>query len=503
MEAYKKLETIFTKIYRFRHLISMALWDIQVLMPRGGAEARGAALAELQLHVHELLTDPKMRDLLLEAEKNKEQLGTLQQANLREIRLEWERENLLPEELIKKKSELTTRAQQIWRKSREENDFSQWLPMLKELVALFYETGVALAGNTGKHPYEALLQLYEPGMSLERIDEIFNEIKSWLPALIREVLEKRKAAGEEVLAPVGPFPLEAQKKLSRYCMNVWKFDFDGGRQDCSLHPFCGGVKEDVRITTRYDESRFETGLMAAIHETGHAKYEQNGGPKEMITQLVARYRSLGVHEGQSLFAERMVARSKPFIEFLLPKLKELFGDQPAFTPENMVKIIQRVNPSFIRITSDELCYTMHVILRYEIERGLIEGKLRVEDVPAVWNEKMKSYLGIETLGNDREGCLQDIHWSIGDFGYFPTYSLGALVAAQLMASIRRDLGNDVVDNCIRKGELGAILEKQREKIWQHGSTYTTEELLTKATGEPLNPRFFREHLERRYRDNLG
>ncbi|RNF23299.1 putative DNA topoisomerase II [Trypanosoma conorhini] len=500
MEAYKNLERIFTKIYRFRHLSSLAFWDTQVLMPPRGAAARGAAVAELELHIHGLLTDPATGALLQEAEKAQQGLESLQRANLREMRLQWERENLLPEALVKKKSELTTKAQQIWRKSREANDYSQWLPVFKELVTLFQETGAALAGSSGKQPYEALFHLFEPGMPLQRLDDIFNDVKSWLPALIREVQEKQKA---EVLEPVGPFPLEAQRELSRYCMKVWKFDLDAGRQDISTHPFCGNVKEDVRVTTRYNESQFEEGLMALVHETGHAKYEQNCGPKEMATQPIATARSLGVHEGQSLFSERMIGRSRPFLEFILPKLKELFGDQPAFALENMMRHMRRVRPDLIRLRSDEMCYTMHIILRYEIERGLIEGKLRAEDVPAAWNEKMKSYLGVETLGNDREGCLQDIHWSIGCMGYFPTYALGAMVAAQLMASIRRELGEDVVDDCIRKGELGPILEKQREKIWQHGSTFTTEELLTQATGEPLNPAFFRKHLERRFRDDVG
>lgn len=502
MSAYRKLEEIFMRAYRFRHLTSLGFWDTQVLMPPAGAAARGAALAEVELLIHGLFTDPKTGVFLEEAEKNEQQLlEPLQRANLREMRLEWELENLIPDDLVKRKVELTNRAQSVWRKSREANDFSLWLPTFKELVTLSREMGTALASKSGKHPYEALLHLYEPGMSLKRLDEIFNDVKSWLPALICEVQEKRKAEGVEFLEPVGPFPIDKQRELSLYCMKVWKFDFEAGRQDISTHPFCGNVKEDVRITTRYDESEFETGLMAVVHETGHAKYEQNCGPKEMATQPVAKARSLGVHEGQSLFAERMIGRSTAFVEFILPKLRELFGDQPAFSLKNMVQLIQRVKPGLIRIAADELCYTMHIILRYEVERDLIEGKLQAEDVPAVWNEKLKAYLGLETIGNDRCGCLQDIHWSIGHFGYFPTYSLGAMIAAQLMASIRQELGDKVVEESIRKGELDAILERQREKIWQHGSVYTTEELLTRATGEPLNPKFFRQHLERRYRDN--
>ncbi|KEG07715.1 metallocarboxypeptidase [Trypanosoma grayi] len=505
MKAYVELEKIFTRIYRFRHLAALSFWDTQVIMPPGGAAARGAALAELELHIHQLLTDPKAAALLKEARQDEQQLEPLQRANLREMQREWERENLIPDDLVQRKAVLTNKAQQVWRKSRETNDFSLWQPIFKELIQLFQEIGAALAGDSGKHPYEALLHLYEPGMSLQHLDDIFSDVKSWLPALIREVQAKREAeaATGVTIEPVGPFPIETQRALSRYCMDVWKFDFEAGRQDLSTHPFCGNVKEDVRVTTKYDESQFETGLMAVIHETGHAKYEQNCGPVEMASQPVASARSLGVHEGQSLFAEKMIGRSGPFMEFIAPKLRELFGDQPAFTPENMRRYTQRVKPGLIRIHADELCYTMHIILRYEVERGLIEGKLSVEDVPAVWNEKMKAYLGLETLGNDADGCLQDIHWSIGYCGYFPTYSLGAMIAAQLMAAVRRELGDGVVDDCIRSGKLDNILEQQREKIWRHGSTYTTEELLRRATGEPLNPNFYRQHLERRYRDNTG
>ncbi|ORC89625.1 metallocarboxypeptidase [Trypanosoma theileri] len=504
MSAYKELEKLFTKVYHFRHMTSLGFWDTQVMMPPKGAAARGAAVAELESHIHTLLTDPKVAVLLKEALKEdaKQQLKPLQSANLREMKMEWERETLIPDELVQRKAILTNKAQSIWRQSREANDYNMWMPTFAEIVQLAKDIGAALAHKSGKHPYEALLNLYEPGMSLDRLDAIFNDVKSWLPDLIAEVQAKRENNPVKTIEPQGPFPIPAQRELSRYCMELWEFDFEAGRQDVSTHPFCGNVRGDVRVTTKYDEAQFEPGLMALIHETGHAKYEQNCGPLSMATQPVAKYRSLGIHEGQSLFAERMIGRSAAFMEHLMPKMKELFGDQPAFTVENMRRYTQRVKPGLIRIFADELCYTMHVIIRYEIERGLIEGTMTVEDVPAVWNEKMQAYLGLETLGNDKDGCLQDIHWSIGYYGYFPTYALGAMVAAQLMHTVRKELGSDYVNECISSGNLQPLLVKQYEKIWQHGSTYKTEELLTRATGEPLNPIYYRRHLERRYRDNV-
>ncbi|KAH9599528.1 Peptidase M32 [Trypanosoma melophagium] len=505
MSAYKQLEEMFTKVYHFRHMTALGFWDTQVMMPPGGATARGDALAELELHIHNVITDPKVGVLLKEAqeEEAKQQLEPLQCANLREMRMEWEREALIPDTLVQRKAVLTSKAQAVWRKSREANDYNMWMSTFAELVNVAKEIGVALAHDSGKHPYEALLHLFEPGFSLERLDAIFNDVKSWLPALIAEVQAQSAKDPVKTIEPQGPFPLSAQRELSRYCMELWNFDFDAGRQDVSTHPFCGNVRGDVRVTTRYDEAQFEPGLMALVHETGHAKYEQNCGPLCMSTQPVSKARSLGIHEGQSLFAERMIGRSAAFMEHLVPKMKEFFGDQPAFTVENMRRYAQRVKPGLIRIFADELCYTMHVILRYEIERGLIEGTMTVEDVPNVWHEKMKAYLGLETLGNDKDGCMQDIHWSIGYYGYFPTYALGAMVSAQLMHTVRKELGNEFVDDCIRSGNLEPLLKKQYEKIWQHGSTYTTEELLTRATGEPLNPIHYRKHLERRYRDKVG
>ncbi|KAH9593179.1 Peptidase M32 [Trypanosoma melophagium] len=503
MNAYKELEKQFEKVYHFRHFLSLAMWDARVLMPLKGAEARGMAVAELKKLVHELVTNSKVKNLLEEAEKGSEELDFLQKGNLREMQRVWELECHLPESFIEKRERLLSKSQVLWKTCRDENDFAGFLPTFKQLVDLYREEGKLRAGNSDKHPYEALVDLYEPGMTLQRLDEIFGNVKSWLPDLIKEVQAKQKTLNASIVEPKGPFPVAQQEALGRYCMRVWKFDFDGGRLDVSAHPFCGNSKEDVRITTNYRETDFDKSLLGVIHETGHAKYEQNCGPKGFETQPARMGRSLGVHEGQSLFAEMQVARSGAFMEFLAPKLPEYFGNQPAFTPENMKRVTQRVEPGYIRIYADELCYPLHVILRYELERDLMDGKLEAEDVPKAWNEKMKSYLALETLGNDKEGCLQDVHWASGLFGYFPTYTLGAMLAAQLMSSVRKELGDDVVDDCIRKGELDKLLEKQKEKIWQHGSSLTTDELIKQATGESLNPEYYRKHLERRYRDDAN
>ncbi|KPA76571.1 putative mitochondrial carboxypeptidase, putative,metallo-peptidase, Clan MA(E), family 32 [Leptomonas pyrrhocoris] len=281
-------------------------------------------------------------------------------------------------------------------------------------------------------------------------------------------------------------------------MRVWGFDFEAGRLDEAPHPFTGMGKEDTRITTHYDEEDFTKAMFATIHETGHSRYETGCGPMAMRGQPVCNARSLSIHESQSRFAEVVVGHSGAFAEFITPILKEYLGDQPAFTVENVRLMNQTVKPGFIRIYADEVCYPLHVVLRYEIERALIEGTMEVDDIPRVWSEKMKEYLGLDTEGRDDIGCLQDIHWAQGCFGYFPTYSLGSMFAVQLMATIKKELGEDTVDKCIRTGNLEPILSKQKEKIWANGCMLETEDLIKKATGEPLNPKYFREYLERRY-----
>jgi len=359
--------------------------------------------------------------------------------------------------------------------------------------------GERLASGTNLHPYEALLDMYEPGMKIETLNRVFTDVKTWLPGLIKDVMAKHQTS--TIKLPEGPFSTEKQKALGVACMNTWKFDFEGGRLDVSSHPFCGGVPEDVRLTTRYRDDSFDQSLMGIIHETGHAKYEQNR-PQEFITQPVSNARSMGVHESQSLFAEMQIGRSSAFVKYLVPLVKEHLGDQPAFTEENLRRLYHRVAPGLIRVDADELCYPLHIILRYEIELGVIENRIQVEDIPHVWAEMMKDYLGLETEGNFKDGCMQDIHWSIGAIGYFPTYTLGAMYAAQMMAAVRRQLGDEVVDHDIASGDLSRILEWQRENVWKHGSSLSTDALITKATGEPLNPLFYRHHLESRYRDGL-
>ena len=296
--------------------------------------------------------------------------------------------------------------------------------------------------------------------------------------------------------PEGKFSSAKQKALGLEVMKMLQFDFNHGRLDESMHPFCGGIPSDVRITTRYDENEFAQSLMGIIHETGHARYEQ-GLPKSLSGLPSGEARSMGIHESQSLFFEMQIGRSDSFIAHLANYAAKHFdGHNPElFSQENFYKLYTRVKKDFIRVDADELTYPAHVILRYEIERDLINGKIKHTDVPELWNNKMQTYLGLSTEGNYRNGCMQDIHWTDGAFGYFPSYTLGAMYAAQFMASMQKSVD---VDAAIQSGDLSPIFSWLSDNIWSKGSLLTTDELVKQATGETLNTAHFQNHLRSRY-----
>jgi carboxypeptidase Taq len=330
-------------------------------------------------------------------------------------------------------------------------------------------------------------------MTSAQVDCLFGELRSWLPDLIGRVRERQ--SHESVIPPVGPFSLDAQRQLCERVIGLLGFDFEAGRLDVSAHPFCGGVPEDVRLTTRFSEDDFLGSLMGTVHETGHGRYEQNL-PREWLGQPVAEARSMAVHESQSLSFEMQLGSHPGFVAQLAPLVAQAFGPQPAFEPANLHRLMTRVKPGLIRVDADEVTYPAHVILRYEIERPLIEGQIEAEDIPALWDAKMMELLGIDTRGNYRDGPLQDVHWTDGGFGYFPCYSLGAMFAAQWFAAMRRAMPD--LDARITAGELGAVFDWLREHIWSQASRWTTDELALRASGETLNPAHFKAHLESRY-----
>jgi carboxypeptidase Taq len=361
------------------------------------------------------------------------------------------------------------------------------------VLRLAREEAALLSAQGGLAPYDALMDRFEPGMRSETVQRVFGDLKGWLPGLIARVTERQ--ARQPLQAPKGPFPKAAQRALSHDVMALLQFDFDAGRLDESAHPFSGGVPEDVRLTTRYREDDFVQSLMGTVHETGHARYEQNL-PREWLGQPVANARSMALHESQSLSFEMQLGCSRPFAQLLAPLVARHLGAQPAFEADNLHRLLTRVKPGFIRVDADEVTYPAHVILRFEIERALIEGDIEAEDIPALWDEKMQSLLGVDTRGNFKDGCLQDVHWPESLFGYFPCYTLGAMYAAQWFAAMRRNTPD--LDARVAAGDLSPVFDWLRDHIWSQGSRWTTDELAVRASGEPLNPAHFKAHLEARY-----
>ncbi|MDH5537775.1 MAG: carboxypeptidase M32 [Rhizobacter sp.] len=491
--AYDSLTRTWTRLHRFSHLQAMAGWDSSAMMPPKGNGARADAMAEMDALLHRTLTDAALGPLLERADD--EPLDDAQRANLREMRREWRSATALPEALVQRQALAGAHCEHAWRSQRPANDWRGFLANFREVLQLVREESARRADATGLRPYDALMDCFEPGMTGAQVDRLFGDLQQWLPGLVRTVIDRQ--GSEPVPAPRGPFAKAAQRELSLELMALLGFDFEAGRLDESAHPFSGGVPEDVRLTTRYTEDDFLQSLMGTVHETGHARYEQNL-PRDWLGQPLGQARSMGIHESQSLSFEMQLGRSRAFAGLLAPRLVARFGAQPAFEPDTLYRLLTRVERSMVRVDADELTYPAHVMLRYRIERGLIEGDIEAEDIPAQWDEGMASLLGVDTRGNYRDGCMQDVHWGAGMFGYFPCYTLGAMYAAQWFAAIRRQFVD--LDQRIAQADLAPAFDWLREHIWLQGSRWSTAELVQRASGGPLDPLHFRRHLEARYLD---
>ena len=491
MTAYEQLTAAFERMYRFEHLQAITMWDHATYMPPGGNAARSAAMGELAAHLHRLRTAPELAPLLASAAS--EPLDDVARANVREMQRVYRNSTALPDELVHEATMAGAHCEHAWRTQRPANDWAGFAVNLKEVVRLTRAQAALLSDKLGVSKYDALMDRFEPGMRSADVDRVFGAVKTWLPELIRRVREKQ--AKEKVVAAQGPFPIAAQRALCERVMKLLQFDFEGGRLDVSTHPFSGGVPEDVRLTTRYSEHEFDKSLMGTIHETGHGRYEQHR-PRAWLGQPVSEARSMAIHESQSLSFEMQLGRSRAFMQLLAPLLREYLGAQPAFEPENLFALYTRVVPGFIRVDADEVTYPAHVILRYEIERPLIEGEIEVDDIPRLWDEKMHALLGVGTRGNFKDGPMQDIHWTDGAYGYFPCYTLGAMYAAQWFATIRKL--RPALDAEIARGELSGVFDWLRANIWENASRFPTDELCRRASGAALDPAHFKTHLEARY-----
>ncbi|MFM2130196.1 MAG: hypothetical protein RL477_1742, partial [Pseudomonadota bacterium] len=406
----------------------------------------------------------------------------------------WLRANAVDKRLVEALSDANLRCEMIWREARARSDYAMARPALETVLGLVRERAAQMAAALGLDPYDALLDGYEPGGRAADIDAVFADLAKFLPGFIDRVLE-RQAHRPAPLALQGPFDVDVQRRLCRGLMQALGFDFRHGRLDESHHPFCGGVPDDVRLTTRYDENDFMQGIMGVMHETGHALYEQ-GLPADWRHQPVGEARGMSMHESQSLIVEMQAARSREFIEYLAPRLRETFGGSgPAWEAENLHAHYIRVERSFIRVDADEVTYPAHVVLRYRLERALVGGELTPADLPGAWNDAMKDLLGI-VPPDDALGCLQDIHWYSGSFGYFPTYTLGAMTAAQLFRAAGAAVPG--IPQALARGDFAPLMGWLRANVHGRGSCVSTREILEKATGRGLDARAFEAHLAERY-----
>ncbi|QKG93959.1 carboxypeptidase M32 [Halorubrum salinarum] len=469
-------------------------WDQQVMMPEGGTPARSKQLSALSSVHHDMVTDDETGELLDELDDA--DLTDEQAAVVREVRREYERADAVPVELVEEISETGSEALQAWEEAKAEDDFDEFAPYLEKHVELKREYAEHI--DPDRDPYEVLFEEFEPCLSMERAESILTELREALVPMIEDIRESDVELAVDTFE--GIFSEDEQEALSRAALELVGYDFDRGRLDVSSHPFTSGNQFDCRVTTRFDEEDPLGAVGSTIHEFGHAQYNL-GLPQEHFGTPLGESRDLSVHESQSRLWENHVGRSEAFWEEFLPVFQEHFPQTEEASVRDAYEAFNQVyEDNLIRVEADELTYHLHIVIRFEIERDLIRGDLDVEDVPEVWNDKYEEYLGIRP-DTDSEGCLQDIHWSHGNFGYFPTYSLGSVMAAQLFEAAEDDI--DDLDAKIADGEFGDLHDWLGENVHRHGSRYETNELVKRATGDDFSADAFLDYVDEKYGELYG
>ncbi len=489
--AYARLRDRFARIAVLNEASSMLGWDAAAMMPPGGAAARGEQLAVLAGLAHGQLTAAALADDLDEADAPAD---PWQASNLRLMRHAYIRATAVPADLVEATARANAACETVWREARRTADFALVAPLLAEVVRLTRHAADAMAPALGLSPYDALMDGYQPGIGATDVQLVFTRYEAWLQDALPRAIERQATAPAPLPLP-GRFPADAQEALCRRLSERAGLEFTHARLDRSTHPFCGGTPTDVRITTRYDEADPAQAIMGVLHETGHALYER-GLPAAYARQPVGEACGMATHESQSLIVEMQACRSNAYLAWLGPELHAAFGGDPApYQAANLARLWRRVAPGFIRVDADEMTYPAHVILRFRLEQALVSGELDVAGLPAAWNEGMTALLGV-TPPDDALGCLQDIHWYDGGFGYFPSYTLGAMAAAQLMSAARRAAPE--VDTALARGEHAPLLGWLRTQVHAQGSRLGFNDLLRAATGKPLDPADFEAHLTARY-----
>ncbi|HKE43856.1 MAG TPA: carboxypeptidase M32 [Steroidobacteraceae bacterium] len=490
---YQQLEQEFRRLHAFRGALSLLRWDAAVMMPRGSADVRGEQLAALETEYHALLTAPRVTRLLDRANANSQGLEDWQVANLREMRRQRDHAIATPTTLISRLARATSRAEVQWMEARQKNDFNVFAPYLEEVVALVRDKAALLGQALNLQPYDALVDEFTSGITTQDIDTLFKALSRKLPTLINDTIELQ--AKQPSLPITGKFTASKQRQVVVDVMKALGFPFDRGRLDESEHPFTEGVPGDIRITTRFDVNDPFNGLLGALHESGHAMYDL-GLPQDWRDQPVGRDRGMALEESQSLLLEMIVGRSRPFVRYLKPILEKHYGvSGPEWDADNLYRHLNRVRRGLIRVDADELTYPLHIMLRYDLEKKILSGELAIRNVPEAWNAFMEQRLGIRPQ-SDLEGCLQDIHWAVGSFGYFPSYALGAIIAAQLWDSLHAQ--HATIDEEIAAGQFTGLFAWLRDNVHSLGAKVSIQELMKSASGKPLTAAASLRYLETKY-----
>lgn len=491
----KELKKRLQDISHLSSVLALLCWDQEVYMPKKGADRRAASIAELNGIIHNKFlaidSDGLLTKLKKELDENK--LKGKDVVIVTEVWRNFEREKKLPEEFVREIAETVSRAQGVWAEARNKNDFKLFLPWLTKIVKLKRKEAEYIGYE--KSPYDALLDACEPGMDSEQALQILNDLKDFLMPFLKEIKDSQKNIKPKILE--GKFPLDRQAVFNEMVVSKMGFDMEAGRIDKTTHPFADGLHpNDVRITTRYRLNDALYSLGSVIHEAGHGIYEQ-GLPVEDFGTPLSESVSLGIHESQSRMWENIIGKSKSFWKYFYPKLQKEFPEPfKKVALDDFLKVINKVAPSLIRTEADEVTYNLHIILRFEIEKEMIEGSIDLKDLPKIWKSKMKEYLGVD-VPSDALGVLQDVHWSIGLIGYFPTYAFGNLYSAQFFSKMKKDIPD--TDKKMVKGDFVEIKKWLNKKIHAHGKTYKAGELVKKVTGEDLNSRYFIEYLKEKYK----
>ena len=492
-DAYAELLDRFGQVTNLWTTQQLLSWDQQVMMPEGGTPARAKQLSTLSTIEHDLLTDDEIGDLLDAVDS--EDLDGEQAGAVREIRRQYERKRRVPRDLIEEISQTSSEALPVWKEAKAEDDFESFAPTLEKLVELKREYAEHI--DPDRDPYEVLFEDYEPYLGLDAAEAILSDLRDHLVDLIDDI----RASDVELADPFqGTFESDTQEAVARDALDVLGYDWDRGRLDTAPHPFSTGTQFDARVTTRFDESDPLGSLFSTIHEFGHARYTL-GLEDDAYGTPLGESRDMTVHESQSRLWENHVGRSRAFWDSFLPTFVERFPQLEDVDVPEIYQAANQVDPdNLIRVEADELTYHMHIVLRFEIERDLVSGDLDVSEVPQVWNDKMEEYLGIRPE-TDAEGCLQDIHWSHSNFGYFPTYSMGSVLAAQLFAAAEEDI--DDLDGKIRDANVAPLADWLEEHVHRHGQRYRTDDLIEEATGEAFTAEYFLDYVDSKFGELYG